>query len=431
VANPHTSSLQPLKTAAVLSTVMLIAAGCAEDRGSGGSGGGGPSVDYGASKEEYAAALADMEPVTLTLQSTAPKGAATGRRFEEYAAAVEEWSDGKITFEIVFSNAIAPANEVDDALADGRLDIGSVMPSLEPAEFPANNVMWDVSFVGRQTPVDGLLQWHGAILETAAQEDALYEEFEARGMKLLLPAFHSGAIAYSCTSERADLDSLKGATIASQSRVQNGQVEALGMQPSTVNYAEMFESLERGVVDCALGTFTVAALNGYIPSAPYFVVDPEVGFGNAGGSIAISLATWESLPLAAQQLLYDRLDVLLQANYESTWDNIADSLTQVEENDGAVLPLAKDARKALAAYNEQALAEAANNSALPDSEAFVTALEQALEEWTAKVEQTAPGLDVGYDEFLEWHAAGYPDLQSYFDQLWSDAMQQRRPGSEA
>src|SRR5690606_5768664 len=74
VANPHTSSLQPLKTAAVLSTVMLIAAGCAEDRGSGGSGGGGPSVDYGASKEEYAAALADMEPVTLTLQSTAPKG---------------------------------------------------------------------------------------------------------------------------------------------------------------------------------------------------------------------------------------------------------------------------------------------------------------------------------------------------------------------
>lgn len=192
MANPHTSSLQPLKTAAVLSTVMLIAAGCAEDRGSGGSGGGGPSVDYGASKEEYAAALADMEPVTLTLQSTAPKGAATGRRFEEYAAAVEEWSDGKITFEIVFSNAIAPANEVDDALADGRLDIGSVMPSLEPAEFPANNVMWDVSFVGRQTPVDGLLQWHGAILETAAQEDALYEEFEARGMKLLLPAFHSG-----------------------------------------------------------------------------------------------------------------------------------------------------------------------------------------------------------------------------------------------
>lgn len=429
-ATGRTGRARPLRAAALLAAAALVATGCAEG-GSGGNGGGGRSVDYGASKEEYAAALADMAPVTLTLQSTAPKGAATGRRFEEYAAAVEEWSDGKITFEIVFSNAIAPANEVDDALADGRLDVGSVMPSLEPAEFPANNVMWDVSFVGRQTPVDGLLQWHGAVLEAAVQEDALYQEFEERGMKLLLPAFQSGAIAYSCTSERADLDALDGATIAAQSRVQNDQVRALGMQPSTVNYTEMFESLERGVVDCTLGTFTVAALNGYIPSAPYFVVDPEVGFGNAGGSIAISLNTWESLPLAAQQLLYDRLDVLLAVNYEATWDNIADSLQQVEENDGAVLPLAKDAREALAAYNEQALAEAANNSALPDSEAFVTALEQALEEWTAKVEQTAPGLDVGYDEFLEWHAAGYPDLQSYFDQLWSDAMQQRRPGSEA
>ncbi|WP_243597633.1 TRAP transporter substrate-binding protein DctP [Thermobifida halotolerans] len=421
-----------LRAAALLSAMALVATGCAESGGSGGGGGGGRSVDYGATKEEYAAALADMEPVTLTMQSTAPKGAATGRRFEEYAAAVEEWSGGKITFEIAFSNAVAPPQEVDDALADGRLDVGSVLPSLEPAEFPANNVLWDVSFVGRQTPVDGLLQWHGAVLETAAQQEEIYREFEDAGMHLLLPAFQSGAIAYSCSEPRADLDSLDGVTVASQSRVQNGQVEALGMQPSTVTYAEMFESLERGVVDCTLGTFTVAALGGFIPSAPYFVVDPEVGFANAGGAIAVSQSRWESLPLAARQLLYDRLDVLLTANYEATWDNIADGLTQVEENGGEVLPLAADARERLAEHNEQVLAEAAGNDAVGDGGAFVSGLEEALESWEQKVQESGvPNVDVGYDAFLDWHARTDPDLQPYFDQLWNDAMRQRRPAGDA
>lgn len=54
-----------------------------------------------------------MEPITLVMQSTAPRGAATGRRFEEFAAEVEDWSDGKITFDIAFSSSIAPPEQVD------------------------------------------------------------------------------------------------------------------------------------------------------------------------------------------------------------------------------------------------------------------------------------------------------------------------------
>lgn len=413
--------------AALAAAAAVTAAGCAPTDSAGG-GGEGRAVEYGAPKEEYAAALADMEPVTLVMQSTAPKGAATGRRFEEYAAAVEEWSDGKITFDIAFSNAIAAPTEVDDALADGRLDIGSVLPVLEPSEFPANNVMWDLAFLGRQTPVDGMLQWHGAVLEAAAQEDGIYREYEEKGLRLLLPAFQSGAFGYACSRERGDLASLRGATVATQSRVQNKQVEALGMSPATIPYTEMFESLERGVADCAVTTLTVATLSGFLPSAPYLVIDPEAGFANAGGAIAFGLDRWESLPLAAQQLLYDRLDVLLEVNFAGTWDNTRDGLDEIDEAGGRVLALDGQARAALLESNAETLDRARGDSALDDGDAFVDALVAAEQEWEQKIDALEiPGIDVDYDGFREWYAQGAPDLQPYFDLLWSDAMRERRP----
>lgn len=78
----------------------------------------------------------------------------------------------------------------------------------------------------------------------------------------------------------------------------------------------MFESLQRGVIDCAITTVTGAALGGHIDTVPYPVFDPEVGFNSPGGSIAMSIDKWNDLPLPAQQLMIDRLDVFMKANFE-------------------------------------------------------------------------------------------------------------------
>jgi TRAP-type C4-dicarboxylate transport system substrate-binding protein len=411
------------------SLFVLAAAGCAEQGGGAQeSGDTGEAVEYGAEKQVYIDALADMEPVTLTMQSSAPKGAATGRRFEEYAAAVEEWSGGKITFELAFSNAIAPPAEVDNAIADTRLDMGSVIVALEPSVYPATNGLWDLSFMGRQTPVDGLLQWHGIMVEAATNSDEIYAEYEAQGMKVLLPTFSSGSYFVDCAEPGTDLSALRGRSTASQSRIQNIQAQALGMTPATVNYAEMFDSLQRGVVDCALSTMTVSSLGGFIPAAPHFAYDPTVGLASPGGSIAIGLERWNSLPLAAQQLLYDRLDVLLQANFEATWDNIDAALQAIAAANGGVEELSDDAVAALEEANEGVLDEARSNSELGDGDAFVDGVNEAADFWASEVEGLGiDGVDVDYDGFAEWHAAGAPDLQPYFDALWERALDKRRP----
>lgn len=108
---------------------------------------------------------------------------------------------------------------MDDAIADGRIDLGSVMASLEPHKFKAMAALMDLTFLGRQGPVDGNLQFHGAVAQTAFESEALTQEFEDNGLKLLLPIFSAGQAIMACTEPIGDRASLEGRTVATQSRL--------------------------------------------------------------------------------------------------------------------------------------------------------------------------------------------------------------------
>jgi TRAP-type C4-dicarboxylate transport system substrate-binding protein len=415
--------------AAVAVAGLLGLTACAEGSGaSGETNAGGVSIEYGADKSVYIQALEDMEPVELIIQSTAPKGSATGRRFEDYAAAVEEWSGGKIGFEFVYSSGVAAPEEVHVALADGRLDIGSVMPSLDPSEFPASNALGGVSHLGRQTPVDWMLQWHGIMLETAAAVGDIDQEYEQLGMKLLLPAFGSGAYMPYCAEDGASARDFDGRGIATQSTVQNREAEALGMNPTSINYTEMYDGLQRGVIDCALTTVTGSALGGYIDAAPHVSFDPERGFNAPGGSIAMSLARWNELPLAAQQLMFDRIDVLMQANFEGAWENTDAAVEAVLDAGGSFEEFDADAVEELEALHQEVEADIVDSDAVADGQALVDAAKAAEADWAKQLDELGiDGLGTSYEDFPEWYAKGTPDLQPYFDALWAGAMGERRP----
>ncbi|MFP3468156.1 C4-dicarboxylate ABC transporter substrate-binding protein, partial [Leifsonia sp. SIMBA_070] len=72
-----------------------------------------------ASMEDYVAAFADVDPINLKVQSNNPQGTGQSVPLEAYVAAVEEWSGGKITFDVKYSGAIAPIAQAGQAMADG------------------------------------------------------------------------------------------------------------------------------------------------------------------------------------------------------------------------------------------------------------------------------------------------------------------------
>src|SRR5690606_18583194 len=129
---------------AALGVLTLTLSACAGSAGSSGSGSGegeaGEGFAYDAPQEEVDAAIADLDPVTITFQPSAASPdsvmAPAGTVFKEI---VEERSGGKITVELVWGQAIASYAEVHDALADGRLDVAYTLPVYDPAQFAAVN----------------------------------------------------------------------------------------------------------------------------------------------------------------------------------------------------------------------------------------------------------------------------------------------------
>src|SRR5690625_364008 len=89
-----TSLTKKLRLGGLLTVSALLLASCGGSVGdASGAADRGAGVEPGASKEEYAEALADMEPVELTFQAASSASGGNADRDREFAEAIEEWSD--------------------------------------------------------------------------------------------------------------------------------------------------------------------------------------------------------------------------------------------------------------------------------------------------------------------------------------------------
>jgi TRAP-type C4-dicarboxylate transport system substrate-binding protein len=414
-----------MRRALLLAGVLVLSA-CAEP-GTTTQTSGGEGVEYGATKEEYQAALADIEPITINAQSPSPKGSLTGAKFEGYMEAVEDWSDGKITFEVAYSNAVAPPTEVDDALADGRLDLGSVLPAYEPQEYPAGAALSSATFAGDQGAYLGLLESNTWWLDVGYQTPQMFDELADNGVTLLFPAFNSGLITMMCAEPRRDVADFDGLQVIVGTEAQGRSVEKLGASPVSMAYPEIFESLQRGVADCTMNSLLVAELGGFIEVVPHVVVDSGAGFGSGAGAWAYSSEAWESYPLVVRQLLFDRLDAFMISNYESVWEVIDSAMAKIKAAGGEVSEYGDDARARIAAANEAMFEELRGNTALGDGNAWVDTVEASIEKWHGKIPELGFGDEVPYDDFPDWYEPGKVDLQPLVDATFEEILLPHRP----
>jgi TRAP-type C4-dicarboxylate transport system substrate-binding protein len=416
--------------AAALALSASLLAGCAEEgaTGAGGSGGdGGEGVPVGATMVEYQEAFADVDEITLNAQTPAPQGSIVSLLYEDYFKRVTEWSDGKIKFNISYAYAIAPALEQDDAMRDGRLDVGFTSPVFEPDQYPANAALADSSFFGPQTPIVGFLQSHAAWNKAAFANKQVTQEFEDQGIHVLLPAFAGGPNGIFCAQPKRTAAELEGQQIVVSGRVQGAELKALGATPATFDFTEVFEALQRGAADCALNSMRVTVLAGLAEVVPHATFDDEVGFAQTPGPLVISKNIWDGLPLVAQQLLFDQTAGFLLENLEGASGMLKDGLAAIEEQGGSIEGFDDAGRDALIAANETELQGIRDSEALEDGAGLVDALESGSEEWVQKVIDLGYDPEIGWTEFADWAAENEIDYQPFVDAFFEEVMVPQRP----
>jgi TRAP-type C4-dicarboxylate transport system substrate-binding protein len=225
---------------------LALLAGCSGSVAGAGGGGDATGFDYGAGQEDVDAAIADLDPVTLTIQPyAASPDAAAAIAEQSFMDAVEERSGGKITFDIAWGQSIASYPEVDDALADGRLDLAYSVPIYSPAEYPLVDAYNKLSHYTSSAPLTGEAITQAQMSEAAWNDDAVLAEYEENGVTPLNPLVSSGNYWAACNAPGSEAEDWKGRQIRIGGSAQTPISENLGASPVSMEYGEVFEALHR------------------------------------------------------------------------------------------------------------------------------------------------------------------------------------------
>lgn len=418
-------------TGAVGASVALLTAvvltGCAGGVGaSGGEGdaGGGEGVPYGASKEEFQEALAEMAPVELRYQASSSPTSYTADRERAFADRVTEWSDGKITFDISWGQPIAPLDGVTEAVASGAIDIGYEVPIYSPQKYPAINDLVVAMADAPSSPFLAEMVAVAAAEDVAWNTEEIVADYEEMGVTALAPVQLQFSNALQCTSPATTLEEIDG----KQSRI--GSVadaeifEALGGSGVSLQYTEAFEALQRNTIDCSLNGLVVGVTGGLLEVAPYVTVPTGASLGRSPNSL-IAGGKFDSLPLAGQQLVFDSLIDYFAGGQTANLKYAIDAVEAVNAAGGQFGRLDDDAEAALETSIDELHASVTDSENLDGGQMLID-IDVALDKWTGIAEE------LGYEDFEDWNdladSVDDPDIAEPFaERLYEEAYMQHRP----
>ena len=232
-------------------------------------------------------ASGDADERTLTFSYMAGEATPIGEVWTWWMDEVEDRSGGTLTFDRFWDATLLGATETVEGLADGRADVGQVLPTVYAGKFPLSSV--------------GELPFESS--NPAAVSQALGELGRENGSPLaaewsdkgLVPlAWSIGSSSALATNEpietAADLDGMRLRANDRGSKV----LAAVGANLINIELAEIYGSMDRGLVDGIYGIpFSFSGPLKYPEVADHFT---DLGIGvSTVNALSMSEETWDSL----------------------------------------------------------------------------------------------------------------------------------------
>jgi TRAP-type transport system periplasmic protein len=172
---------------------------------------------------------------------------------EPFKKDLEEKSKGRIKVTIHAGGALAPAPAHYENVVAGAFDIGWTLQGYTPGRFPLSAIV-EMPFLWSSAQEATRVFW-----QLFEEVPALQNEY--RDVKVLATWTHDLGQLYTTSKPVRTLEDLRGLKIRAPGPVQTTMLRALGAVPLNMPAGEMYDALERGVVD---GLVTgLSAIKGY------------------------------------------------------------------------------------------------------------------------------------------------------------------------
>jgi TRAP-type C4-dicarboxylate transport system substrate-binding protein len=254
-------------SAALAAALALTLVGCS----AGGGGNGGAD---------------DAETRTLTMATPITEQSVQGQSVAAWIEAVEEATDGSIQIEVHSSGSLLAGTDILPGLVDGRADLGMSYSNYHATDLP----YWNVVAYPFVTP-----SWN-VFATTFQQLEEEFPEIEQSWSDfgvVPLADITNGAAGSATRDPLGSFAELDGKRFRAPGLMAEIAAEA-GVESVFMELSEMYEALQRGVLDGWIGTeFGAAVALNVQEVTPHFV---DYGVGQySGGRIFANPEVWESL----------------------------------------------------------------------------------------------------------------------------------------
>ena len=331
-------------------------------------------------------ASGDADERTLTFSYMAGEATPIGEVWTWWMDEVEDRSGGTLTFDRFWDATLLGATETVEGLADGRADVGQVLPTVYAGKFPLSSV-GELPFESSNPAAVS------QALGELGREDGspLAAEWSDKGLVPL--AWSIGSSSALATNEpidtAADLDGMRLRANDRGSKV----LAAVGANLINIELAEIYGSMDRGLVDGIYGIpFSFSGPLKYPEVADYFT---DLGIGvSTVNALSMSEETWDSLTEEQREVVLEvNAEVPAKiAEVEQTWNESSCDAVKADGDTAFVLPQAESDKIADAGKEEvdQEWRDQVTDAGA-DPEAFYSDYRAALD----AAEADNPGIETG------------------------------------
>lgn len=315
----------------------------------------------------------------LKLASYQPPGAAEAVATGKWAKQIEEETDGRVKIEFFYQEGLLPGAETLQGVGDGRADLGYIADAYYPGELPLTNIA-GLPFSTSSPEAQG-----HAFKDLYENNEEFRQEWENQGVHVLIWAPvppNTLALKEPATT----LEDLEGRKIRAIGYSAEAFQEA-GMTPVAISQSEVYESLQRGVVDgTSGGSMDILTDRDYQEVAPHFM---DLRSGNYALTMnVINKRVWDKLPADLQDTITEVSEGYLDTYLETLAEHENASCDKLLAANGTITILDEKEAQAWADRTKDSVkaswAKAVKSSTSgADPEAFYSDYMTALDKYEA------------------------------------------------
>lgn len=288
-----------------------------------------PTAVPAAAAPTQAPAAAAGQPIVLKFASTVTTGLALSDVHIWFWNEIQKRSNGRVKVEFYWAESLAKAPDVLDAVSSGLADIGEVVPGYHPAKTPLGTVQTLPFLQVSPGEVGAASNYYWDNLPAAKAENDKYG---------VIHLYSNGVDTYKVFSKKpvATLADMKGLKARGYGEL-NTWTQAAGGSPVAMTFPEIYQGLERGMMDATLHVYSTARAYKWQEVVKYVT---EGKLGSVGNQeVVISKKSWDKLPADVQKMINDlarkewpaKLQELIMADENNSKKVVLDSgVKQVE-----------------------------------------------------------------------------------------------------